>query len=296
MRGMDGILLCSILMSSVCNLGLSEGKRRGMDHIRVIWYNYIVTFLISSATLALFGAPGGGFSLSALAQLQTCRTPDGLFTFTWMVGMVSGVLYLVTFLILQRCIVQAGPGMSTLISKLGVVITALLTAPLWRERLTPVRLAGILLACAALFLVHEGGLVFRRALPLLFLSNGVNEIMKKVYTFYGDIAYQYLYYWIIFLVCLILSSGIVLVTRRGGRLSSGELAVGSTVGLCNMGATYAMTWALTGIPASIAFPTQCGGVILFTSAVGALRYGESFSRVKAVGLLMTIVSIVLMNL
>jgi len=292
---MNGILLCSILMSSASNLGLSEGKKREMDDIRIIWYNYIVTFLISSGTLLLFGTPGGAFSLPALLQPQALWGRDSLFTFTCILGLVSGVLYLLTFLILQRCIAVAGPGMSTLFSKLGVVVTALLTAPLWHEALTPVRLSGILLACGALFLFHAGGFVFHRILPFLFLSSGVNEIMKKVYTFYGDMSYQYLYYWVIFLVCLVLSTGLLL--RRGGvRLVPGETAVGGAVGLCNMGATYAMTWALTGIPASVAFPTQCGGVILLTAAVGALRYGESFSRTKAAGLLLTVVSIVLMNL
>lgn len=278
---MNGVLLCGILMSSLSNLGLSEGKKRRMDDIRVIWYNYIVTFLLACGMLLR-------------SRISWELTPQ--LVFTGLIGALSGVLYLVTFLILQRSIAVIGPGMSTLFSKLGVVVTALLTAPLWHESLTPVRLSGILLSCIALFLLHAGGFVFHRVLPLLFLSSGVNEIMKKVYTFYGDMSYQYLYYWVIFLVCLLLSTVLLLRRPKTGRPDPREALLGGGVGLCNMGATYAMTLALTAIPVSIAFPTQCGGVILLTSAAGAVRYGESFSPAKAAALLLTVVSIVLMNL
>lgn len=121
-----------------------------MVGLRVIWYNYAVAVIISVVALLRTGIPAGSFHIPAVFLPYSAWGSDGIFTFSCLIGIVTGGVYLVTFIAVQKVIAVCGPSMAILTSKLGVIFAALAMAAIWNERLSGVRLFGILFACAGL--------------------------------------------------------------------------------------------------------------------------------------------------
>ena len=152
-----------------------------MVGLRVIWYNYAVAVIISVVALLRTGIPAGSFHIPAVFLPYSAWGSDGIFTFSCLIGIVTGGVYLVTFIAVQKVIAVCGPSMAILTSKLGVIFAALAMAAIWNERLSGVRIFGILFACAGLLFFNDTGLHLRRELPWLLLLSGVQEIVKKVF-------------------------------------------------------------------------------------------------------------------
>lgn len=267
-----------------------------MVGLRVIWYNYAVAVIISVVALLRTGIPAGSFHIPAVFLPYSAWGSDGIFTFSCLIGIVTGGVYLVTFIAVQKVIAVCGPSMATLSSKLGVIFAALAMAAIWNERLSGVRLFGILFACAGLLFFNDTGLHLRRELPWLLLLSGVQEIVKKVFSGYGSMEYQYLYYLSAFVTCLVLNTVLLFTEKEELHFQSSEMLLGGLIGAANLTSTYFVVLALSALPASTVFPVQSGGAILLTTLVGTLHYGETMSKRKLLGLLLTILSIILMNL
>jgi multidrug transporter EmrE-like cation transporter len=276
------LLIVSILTASMVNLGLSEAERQRMNGLRVVWHNYVAAALLSAV---LF------YCKEALTMAWGEQPAKSV-----LLGIATGAVYLITFLINQQSIISCGPSLTILASKLGVMILVLAAALLWQEPLTLSGIIGVLLACTALFLFHGDHLSFHGLLPVVFLFGGLSEIVKKIYTLYGDTRYQYLFYCVVFVVCLLISSILLYIRKIPLHVRLRECLLGWTIGAANLGATYFVICALTQLPASVVFPSMSGGVILVTVLVGTLRFHDTLTKPRIAGLILTLVSLVLMNL
>ena len=75
-----------------------------------------------------------------------------------------------------------------------------------------------------------------------------------------------------------------------------EMLLGMAIGGANLGATCCVIQILRELPSSIVFPTMSGGVIVLTAFVGLVRYQEKLTKTRFIGLVLTMVSLVFMNL
>ena len=182
------------------------------------------------------------------------------------------------------------------LSELGVIVLSGVTARLWGEAITPALLAGMILACAAFCLLLEGKKSFSGMVPVVFLVGGLTEIVKKIYVLHSDNGDNILFNLLAFLVSLILSSVVLYQKRHSFRVARGEAVIGCLVGAANLIASYLIILVLTAFPASVVFPTVSGGAIMLTALFGALLYGEALSLRRWAGIVLTIASLILMNL
>lgn len=286
------LLLVTILMAAAINLGFSEAEKCGMNGLRVVWHNYVAATFLSISVLLFQGIPTGSLHITAMLS----QTPDGMFTYCIIMGVITGVIYLATFLINQRSIVLCGPSLTVLVSKLGVMILVLFASFLWKEPVSLFCYVGIFLACIALFLFHEEHLSFSWILPIVFFFGGISELVKKFFTVYGSEDYQYLFYSVIFQVCLLFSGVWLCLQKVPIRLIPREMLLGMAIGGANLGATCCVIQILRELPSSIVFPTMSGGVIVLTAFVGLVRYQEKLTKTRFIGLVLTMVSLVFMNL
>lgn len=276
------LLIASILTASMVNLGLSEAELQRMNGLRVVWHNYVAAALLSAALFYCKEFPTLAWSEQSLKSV--------------LFGIITGAVYLITFLTNQRSIISCGPSLTILASKLGVMILVLAATLLWQEPLSFCGVTGILLACTALFLFHGDHLGFHPLLPLVFLFGGLSEIVKKIYTLYGDTRYQYLFYCIVFMVCLLLSSILLYMRKISLHIHLRECLLGWMIGAANLGATYLVVCTLMQLPSSVVFPSMSGGVILVTVLVGTLRFHDTLTNPRIAGLVLTLASLILMNL
>ena len=289
-------LLGDIIASSMSNLVFAEAARRRLDGQRILLYNYLVAALLSALLLWRGGMPpappgrAGGL-LPACLQSQ-----EGQFVF-WC-AVASGWIYLAAYLVNQRGVTLCGPSMTTLFSKLGVLLSSIAAFLFWDEQPTACSVLGIGLSFAALllFCFSRERTRFSAILPAVFLLGGAVELSKKIYTEYAGSAYQNIFYLITFSLCLLLC--LALLALRGKLLVFrwGEAALGAGMGLSNFCATFCTMEALKRLPASFFFPALSGSVIALTAVVGAVRFRERLGPRRWFALALTIAALILMRL
>ena len=75
-----------------------------------------------------------------------------------------------------------------------------------------------------------------------------------------------------------------------------ELGYGILIGVCNVLGSGTFIAALDRLDALIAFPVSGSGGMLFTTTVGILILGERLNKRLAMGVVLAIISLILVNL
>jgi len=183
------------------------------------------------------------------------------------------------------------------------------------EQLTLIKLTGIVLAFAALFLsVYKPGQMKRQILfwllPLsLFVGNGlVDSIIKYAQATYIANSDVFLFNSFVFSFAL-LSGLLILLASRSSKMainrkqkakqvgSFGKVALwGVLLGLINFGSLWAMVSALnSSIESSVVFLLNNTGVVVLASLIGFFIYHEKTTRLNLLGIILALGSIVLLT-
>ena len=96
------LLIVSILTASMVNLGLSEAERQRMNGLRVVWHNYVAAALLSAVLFYCKEAPTMAWGEQPAKSV--------------LLGIATGAVYLITFLINQQSIISCGPSLTILAS------------------------------------------------------------------------------------------------------------------------------------------------------------------------------------
>jgi len=300
-------LLLAILCSSAITLILKLVQTRHLNGNYVLLFNYVTTSL--SALLLclrknLFPALGGGV-LTALRAFAEPATVKGSGALALCVGVCSGVLYLAGLLLIQANIPRNGIGITALFNKCSFLFSILFAILLWHEMPAALQWVGIALAIFSLLLINTGknqtaSFRERLLLPLLLFSNGLSEVNGKVFTQYALPEYKDLFLFVIFTTALIACALMIKIrelrAKAGHRVRFDEIAAGVCVGIPNICSSYFQLKALQVLPASVFFPAFCVGGILLVTAVGAAAFRERLMRRQKIAMLLTMISLVLINL
>ena len=275
-------LLLAIFSSALISLAMRASEKYVSNDLGVTATNYVVCSLLA----VFYTGPA-----------QVLPRGDGAGIALWM-GVVSGVMYLVSLLLLQWNVSRNGVVLSTTFMKLGVLVPTTLSLLFFQERLGIGQIIGYLCALAAILLIHfDGGgekAEKRGALLLLLLIGGTTDAMSKIYERLGEGEWkdQYLFY--TFLTALILCVGLILMKRQ--RIGRSELFFGTLVGVPNYFCSRFLLMSLDSVPAVVAYPTYSVATLAVVSCAGLLIFREKLSqrRCLAVGIIMA--ALVLLNL
>lgn len=288
-------LLFSILSSAIILVTFKLTERFRVNTFGVITVNYIL------ACLAGFFLAGGELSLFNNLTLSQFLIIGAL-----------GTILVVTFRLIALSTLRAGIGITSVASKMSVVIPILFS--IWidhSDRLTPLRAVGILLALIAVMLtVMKKGNSLKPGsaliLPIaIFFGLGLidSTIKYAQQTFVTD-SLNPLFNATVFFMALI--AALLMLpfnpkAKRGLRKFKTWL-MGIVLGVANFGSFYFMIAALnqvnpaTGraIPGSILFGINNIGVVLAGVFLGVLFFNERPNRTNWIGITLSIASIVIL--
>ena len=213
-------------------------------------------------------------------------------------GILSGVLFLVSFILFQVNTQKNGVVLSAIFMKLGLLVPIVMSILLFGELPTAVQAIGFCIAVAAIIGINyqkdDGNSKFSMGLIFLLLVGGSADVMAKIYEEYGTLALSDLFLFYTFAVAFILCVGVVIWNKE--RPGKAEFLYGALIGIPNFFSSKFLIAALKDVPAVIAYPTYSVATILIVTLAGVFIFKETLSKRQWYALIAILVALVLLNI
>ena len=274
-------LTLAIVSSMAVAVVMRLSEKHISNNISMLASNYLMCSVLA-------GLYAGGL-WGSLAQPGT--------GFAAALGVVSGAFYLLGFMLYQWDIRVNGVTLSALFMKMGVIVSILTAVCFFGEVPGALQVAGMLIACAAILVIHleKGSSRVKSGVGLiaLFIAGGLTDAMAKVYEELGVSALKNGYLLFTFVSAFVLSVAICLYKKQG--LKKVDLGFGLLIGIPNYFSARFLLYSLSQVPAVIAYPTYSVGSIVAVMLVSRVVFGERLSRRQIIALVMILVALVLLN-
>lgn len=220
------------------------------------------------------------------------------FSVTLGLGIISGILFLVSFILFQVNTQKNGVVLSAIFMKLGLLVPIVMSILLFGELPTSVQAIGFCIAVAAIIGINyqkgDGNSKFSMGLIFLLLVGGSADVMAKIYEEYGTLALSDLFLFYTFAVAFILCVGVVIWNKE--RPGKAEFLYGALIGIPNFFSSKFLIAALKDVPAVIAYPTYSVATILIVTLAGVFIFKETLSKRQWYALIAILVALVLLNI
>lgn len=276
---------------------------------------FLILALVFSAVLALVlkylntSSPYGVYlvnyitcALLAFATLQPKTLYNGDATPCWL-GAITGLVYLASLAANGYSIHKNGAILSSVFTRLGVLVPIGLSVTLFGERSTLLQGLGVALAVVAA--VGMNGLPGKTAAPaqskvyllplvLTLLLNGTADAMSKVFNQLGRRQDDGLFMFYIFLFAGLAT--LVLLLRERQTITRRDVFFGILAGVPNFLSSRLLLAALGELPAFLVYPSYSVGVILVISVASFFLFRERLNRRQLGAAGMILGALVLLNL
>lgn len=275
-------LILAVLSSSMISIIMRLSSDKISANLSMLAVNYIICSFLAAGY--------AGFDVLPVAQ-------QGFGT-TLMLGILSGVLYLVSFMLLQFNTRKNGIVLSSVFMKLGLLVPMILSVAVFREKPTGVQITGFVVAVAAIVIINikKGTKAesFGPGLIVLLIMGGSADAMSKVFESFGTAALsnQFLFY--TFTVAFIFCAALVLIKRE--RPGKKEILFGTFIGIPNFFSSKFLLEALNELPAVVVYPTFCVATMLIVTLTGAFFFKEKLTKRQWSALVMIIAALVMLNI
>lgn len=277
-------LILAILCSAGVSIFMRASEKYCQGHYGILLMNYVVCVL-------------AGLILTGRGLTQT----DGKgMPVTIVFGVVTGLLYCGSFILLQWNVRKNGVILSSTFMKLGVIVPAVLAVVWFGERPGWNQGLGFILAITAILMIHlEKGKIrtekaYTIGLLLLLLGGGLGDSMAKFYDVYGNPGLGSFFLMLSFLVSGIISG--ILVFRGGEKITKYEVLFDVLIGIPNYFSARFLLWALADIPAVITYPTYSIAAMALIGAAGVLMFREKLTKRQWGAYLLVILAVGLLNM
>ena len=213
-------------------------------------------------------------------------------------GVVNGILFLASFVLLQINVRRNGVVLSATFMKLGVLVPTLLSVIAFREKPEVQQVIGFLVALLAIVLINfekgQGEAGFKIGLILLLLGGGSGDAMAKIYDEVGAAQFEEQFLCFTFASALILC--VLLAIKKQQKLTKTDILFGLLVGIPNYFSARFLLKAVGEVPAVVAYPTYSVATIVVISLVGMLCFKEKITKRQQVAIGIILVALVLLNI
>jgi drug/metabolite transporter (DMT)-like permease len=287
-------LIGSIVLSSYLTLSFKVLQRVGIPAFQAIVFNYITCVITGSIV-------NGSFPISAASTSEPW--------FKW--ALIMGSLFILLFNLIAFTTQNIGVAVASVANKLSLVIPFVFSLYLYNESSTWVKIAGIIIALAAVFLTclppKQNQASTQRKLPLvllvslpaiLFLGSGLLDSLIKYVeqTFLNEeISNAYLItsfataatFGILILIALIISGKQKFDWR--------SIVAGIIIGVPNYFSIWCLVYVLKDYQgrSSAIIPINNMGIVLLSSVVAWLLFKERLSAINWVGIILSLIAIAL---
>ncbi|NJW51479.1 EamA family transporter [Salinimicrobium oceani] len=281
-------LLLSVLSSSVIFVIFKLYERFGINTLQAIIFNYFFAF---ASGMLVDQQP---LNLSKIIGEQ------------WFLGtVILGFLFISVFYLAALTTQRSGLSVVSVATKMSVAIPVLFGIFLYNESTGPIKVAGIILAMAAVYLTSikkkEGIKIKKRNLifpMLVFFGSGIIDstlkFLETTYVAAEDVA---LFSSTIFAIAGCIGVCILTIQAVLGklRLSLRNLIGGIALGIPNFGSIYFLVLALRteGMESSTVFPLNNVAIVMISTFLGILLFKEKMLPKNWIGIGLAIMSIIL---
>lgn len=277
-------LLLAIASSAMVSVCMRLSERYVANTMAMFTANYAVCLAMSR------------FYMGAIRIL----TPEKGMAKAIVLGIVSGLLYLVCFALLRQSIHCNGVVLSSASMKLGAVLIPVIAAVLlFHERMEWTQLVGAALAAAAILLINiekeDVGQGSKKLwLVVLLLVNGLTDTMANIYDKTGAASLKNHYLFYTFLAALALAFAATLLKRE--KVKPADICCGLLIGIPNYYSARFILLALGSVSAVIVYPVYSVGTIITITMVGLAIFHEKLGRQKKAALLLILAALVMLNI
>jgi len=274
-------VICSVTVSVIIKLA----KKRGVQHLHLIVWNYPIAAL---ATVLFLKPEAGSVDYSTL--------PWGLY-------LMLAVLLPSIFLCIAYAIQYSGIVKTEIAQRLSLFIPLLAAFFIFHEAIEAAKLMGIALGIAAILCSiswKKGGVMAANGTwgyaVAVFLGMGIIDILFKKIALYRGVPYVYSML-LVFILAMIVAFGFLAyrISKKKEQIQFQAIVWGILLGLFNFGNILFYMKAHQALSASpsIVFTGMNIGVILLGAVVGIGFFGERLTRLNKIGLLLAVVSVLL---
>lgn len=281
-------LILAILFSTGVFVAMRLFERFRLDNHQALMWNYVF-------------AASTGFLLC-----KQMDTPAQLIGEPWFgLSLITGFWFIFTYLLMTASTQRSGVTVTSLSSKLSVVLPTLAGIAMFGERLSWTSSVGIMLALVALALVvykketHRNNNRISWLLPIsIFLGTGTGDILMKLTEQQNQA--QDMGFMIAFIYFIALLFGIAIVAYdliRGRSKWQWKNALGGiALGVINYFSTFCVYHAMRCYDNVVLFPIYNIGVVSLTALTGWLLFKERLTWKNYLGLVIAIVAVILITL
>lgn len=279
-------LALTILQSTAIFVVMKLFNRFRIDNWQAITVNYIV-----ATTFGLIIYNG---EISATVVLGK----------NWLLyAVLLGMTFISTFFVFALSAQKVGVALTSVASKMSVVIPVIAGIILLNEKISLLAGLGVSMALMAFYLTLGRGVnsSFPKKyiiLPvLLFAGNGINDSLMKYaeYHFVANTNDLILFLSMIFFTSLVLGIIISMIkyARKRYRISGRNLLAGIILGLLNFGSTYYILKCMGLYDSSVVFPVTNAGIVSLSALTGFFLFREKLNRKNWIGIALAILAILL---
>ncbi len=278
-----GYLALAIISSALVSTVMRIGEDKIENNMGMFVTNYVICALLSRLFM-------GSQELFVIKQ--------GMDTVI-ILGLLSGVLYLASFVLLQLNIRKNGVVLAATFMKLGVLIPTLMAIIIFREQPKLSQLLGVLLAVVAIIMIHfekEDADVarFKFLLIILLVGSGFTDSMANIYDKVGSVALKDHYLFLTFA-----SAGfcaLILWLKERQKLCIWDVVMGICIGIPNYFSSRFLLLALHTVSAVIVYPVYSVVTIVVISIIGLALFGETLGRRKLYAIGVILAALVFLNI
>ena len=276
-------LFLAIASSAMVSICMRASEKHIKNEMGMFMANYAVCILLSAVFMN--GQIDYGTSQSVIFMI-------GL-------GILSGILYLVSFVFLKFNMQYNGIVLSSTFMKLGVLIPTIMAVVVIREIPTWMQVLGIVLSVVAIVIIHFEKDAIKEGnkkiwLLVLLIMNGFTDSMANIYEKTGDASGKDSYLLITFLTAFLLALVFALTGKQ--KITKKDLLFGMLIGVPNYFSARFLLLALTELAAVLVYPMYSVATMIVISLVGILVFRESVSKKKMGALGLIILALCLLNM
>lgn len=281
-------LILALLTSTLIMVCFKLFPKFGIDTLQAIATNYIVAFIAGYITTT---------PESATFYIES----------DWfLLSIASGILLILVFFVFASSTHKAGIAITSVSSKMSVLIPITLGFFVFGESMQALKIAGILISLPTFYFIFKKNEHFHLKsslliLPiLLFAGNGANDSLLKTAQFFylrndGDlVSYLTAAFGIAF--CIGLSIVLIRSIKNKKRIEFKNILAGILLGLLNWYSTLFFLKGLTVVDVTVFIPVFNAGIVCLGAITGLVFFREKMGEWNVFGLGLAVVAIVLIAL
>ncbi len=280
-------LILAIASSACVSIFMRLSENYIKNEMAMFMANYGICVVLSWA-----------FMSEPMAQVLS-KGPVAILT----VGIITGVLYLGSFMLLKYNMKHNGIVLSSTFMKLGVLIPTLMAVVVFGEKPGVLQVAGIVLAITAIVVIQFEKEAVKEGnkkvwLLMILIGSGLADAMANVYEQMGQPEGKDGYLLVTFGTALALASSSAVYGTVTGKahIRKADLLFGMLIGVPNYFSARFLLLALGSVDAVIAYPVYSVATLITITVAGLLCFHEKLSKKKAVALVMIVAALCLLNL